>query len=66
MTAGGLWPIGLVIAGPFAQAFGVTETLWFSAGCGVVFSVWVLFVKDVWRLRGPQEPDRSPESALPL
>ena len=56
MTAGGLWPIGLVIAGPVAQALGVTETLWLSAGFGVVFSLWVLFVRDVWRLRGPQAP----------
>jgi MFS family permease len=65
MTSGGLWPIGLVIAGPIAQVLGVTETLWLSAGCGVAFSLWVLFVKDVWRLRGPQGTDRSPKSALP-
>jgi hypothetical protein len=42
----------------------VTETLWLSAGCGVVFSVWVLFVKDVWRLREPPAPaDGSPDSS---
>ena len=51
MTAGGLWPIGLVLAGPIAQLMGATDALWLSAGLGLVFSLWVLFVGDVWRLR---------------
>lgn len=50
MTSGGLWPVGLVFAGPIAAAIGVTDALWLSTVLGVVCSVWVLFVKDVWRL----------------
>jgi hypothetical protein len=51
MTAGGLWPLGLVLAGPIAQLMGVTDALWLSAVLGLVLSLWVLFVRDVWRLR---------------
>ncbi len=51
MTSGGLWPLGLVLAGPVAQLMGVTDALWLSAGLGLVFSLWVLLVKDVWRLQ---------------
>ena len=36
MTAGGLWPLGLVLAGPIAQLMGVTDTLWLSAALGIV------------------------------
>ena len=52
MTSGGLWPLGLVLAGPAAELMGITAALWLSAGLGLVLSLWVLFVKDVWRLRG--------------
>ena len=52
MTSGGLWPLGLVLAGPVAELMGITAALWLSAGLGLVLSLWVLFVKDVWRLRG--------------
>ena len=51
MTAGGLWPVGLVLAGPLAQLMGVTDALWLSAALGVACSVWVLLVRDVWRLQ---------------
>src|SRR5665648_382875 len=51
MSSLALWPAGLAIAGPLAQAFGVTALCWASAGLGLVASLWVLFVKDVWRLR---------------
>ena len=51
MASLALWPAGLAVAGPLAQAFGVTALCWASAGLGLVASVWVLFVKDVWRLR---------------
>lgn len=51
MSSLALWPAGLAVAGPLAQAFGVTALCWASAGLGLVASVWVLFVKDVWRLR---------------
>jgi len=52
MTSGGLWPLGLVLAGPIAQLMGISAALWLSAGLGIAFSLWVLLVKDVWRLRG--------------
>jgi MFS family permease len=52
MTSGGLWPLGLVLAGPLAELMGITAALWLSAGLGLALSLWVLFVKDVWRLRG--------------
>jgi MFS family permease len=63
MTSSGLWPLGLVLAGPVAQLMGVTDALWLSAVLGVVFSVWVLLVKDVWRLRAlpPAAAASSPE-----
>ena len=51
MTSGGLWPLGLVLAGPIAELMGVADALWLSAALGLVFSLWVLLVKDVWRLR---------------
>ncbi len=51
MTAGGLWPLGLVLVGPIVQLMGVTDALWLSAGFGILFSLWVLLVNDVWRLR---------------
>ena len=46
-----LWPAGLAVAGPLAQAFGVTTMCWVTGGLGLVASFWVLLVKDVWRLR---------------
>jgi len=52
MMSGGLWPLGLVLAGPIAQLMGISAALWLSAGLGIAFSLWVLLVKDVWRLRG--------------
>jgi len=51
MSSTALWPAGLAVAGPLAQAFGVTALCWVSAGLGLAASVWVLFVRDVWRLR---------------
>ncbi len=60
MTAGGLWPLGLVLAGPIAQLMGVTDTLWLSAVLGLVCSLWVLLVKDVWRLQARPESATLP------
>ena len=60
MTAGGLWPLGLVLAGPVAQLMGVTDALWLSAVLGIVCSVWVLLVKDVWRLQARPESATLP------
>ncbi len=59
MTAGGLWPLGLVLAGPVAQLMGVTDALWLSGGLGLALSLWVLLVKDVWRLRGLPPADAT-------
>ena len=52
MTSGGLWPLGLVLGGPAAQLMGIGAALWLSAALGIALSLWVLFVKDVRRLRG--------------
>ena len=60
MTAGGLWPLGLVLAGPIAQLMGVTDTLWLSAVLGLVCSLWVFLVKDVWRLQARPESATLP------
>jgi len=74
MTSGGLWPLGLVLAGPVAQLMGVTDALWLSAGLGIALSLWVLLVKDVWRLRAlppaaatatPAPIDYTPEIGPP-
>jgi MFS family permease len=51
MASLALWPAGLAIAGPASEVLGVTTASWLSAGLGIVVSVWVLFVRDVWRLR---------------
>jgi MFS family permease len=64
MTSGGLWPLGLVLAGPAAELMGITAALWLSAGLGLVLSLWVLLVKDVWRLRG-LPPGAAPARSVP-
>jgi len=51
MASFALWPAGLAVAGPLAEAFGVTTMCWVTGGLGVAASFWVLLVKDVWRLR---------------
>ncbi|HZL63464.1 MAG TPA: hypothetical protein VFD50_00755 [Thermoleophilia bacterium] len=63
MSSLALWPAGLAVAGPLAQAFGVTTVCWVSAGLGLVASVWVLFVKDVWRLRPAAALAAAPAAA---
>ncbi len=65
MTASGLWPLGLVLAGPVAQLMGLTDALRLSAACGLACSLWVLLVKDVWRLPGLRDADGPVEPALP-
>jgi MFS family permease len=70
MASLALWPAGLAIAGPASEVLGVTRASWLSAGIGIVVSLWVLLVRDVWRLRpaaslrttvptGPPAPDPS-------
>ncbi len=51
MSSLALWPVGLAIAGPLAQAFGVIPMCWVTGILGIAASFWVFFVKDVWRLR---------------
>lgn len=51
MASTALWPAGLAVAGPLAQQFGVIPMCWLSAGLGLAASLWVLLVRDVWRLR---------------
>jgi len=71
MASLALWPVGLALAGPLAQAFGVTTMCWVTAGLGLVASPWVLLVKDVWRLRpaavlaGEAGPPPPPAAAPP-
>ncbi len=51
MTSLALWPAGLAVAGPLADAMGVTNACWLSFFIGAAGAVWVLLVKDVWRMR---------------
>jgi MFS family permease len=51
MSSLALWPVGLAVAGPLAQAFGVTTMCWVTGVLGLFAAFWVLLVKDVWRLR---------------
>lgn len=60
MVSGGLWPVGLVLAGPVAQLLGLGTTLWLSAILGIVFGIWVLLLRDVWRVRGATAPAARP------
>jgi MFS family permease len=50
MSSLALWPVGLAVAGPLAQAFGVTTMCWVTGILGLFAAFWVLLVKDVWRL----------------
>lgn len=56
MASMALWPAGLALAGPLAEAFGVGTTAWISAGLGLAASLWVLAVPDVWRMRARTRP----------
>ncbi len=51
MASLALWPVGLAVAGPLAEQFGVTTMCWVTGGLGLLAAFWVLLVKDVWRLR---------------
>jgi MFS family permease len=60
MVSGGLWPVGLILAGPVAELAGLQTTLWLSAVLGVALGIWVLLLKDVWRVRGEATPAAEP------
>jgi len=51
MASLALWPVGLALAGPLAEWLGVTTTAWISVALGSVAGLWVLAVRDVWRMR---------------
>jgi MFS family permease len=51
MASLALWPVGLALAGPLVAALGFTTAAWLSGTLGLAASLWVLGVKDVWRLR---------------
>jgi MFS family permease len=51
MSSLALWPVGLAISGPLVAALGFTTAAWLSGTVGLACSLWVLGVKDVWRLR---------------
>jgi hypothetical protein len=44
-------PLGLSLAGPLADAIGLTEALWLAAALGTVATVATLAVRDVRELR---------------
>jgi MFS family permease len=62
MTSLALWPIGLAIAGPVAEAVGVTNACWLSFFVGAAGAIWALFVKDVWRLQSPAAEPAAKEA----
>jgi MFS family permease len=51
MASLALWPVGLAVAGPLAERFGVITMCWATGILGLLAAFWVLLVKDVWRLR---------------
>ena len=71
MSSLALWPVGLAVAGPLAEQFGVITMCWVTGLLGVAASFWVLLVKDVWRLRpaavlsGSAGPSAPPAAAPP-
>jgi MFS family permease len=56
-------PLGLVIAGPLAARFGVTETLWIFLAIGVAAIGSALLSRDVRDLRRVDEPDYTEAEA---
>jgi MFS family permease len=65
MSSLALWPVGLAVAGPLAQAFGVTTMCWVTGILGLLVAFWPLLVKDVWRLRPAAVPAGSAGSPPP-
>jgi len=56
------YPAGLALAGPLADAFGVSRVLWVSAGVAVVVSIFQLAWRDV---RAPHAMGPAAEPAAP-
>jgi MFS family permease len=57
-------PIGLSLAGPVADAIGLTEALWLAAIVGTASTLIGLTVRDVRNLRRREDELRVPEPAL--
>jgi MFS family permease len=57
-------PIGLSLAGPVADAIGLTEALWLAAIIGTASTLIGLTVRDVRNLRRRENEPRVPEPAL--
>jgi MFS family permease len=57
-------PIGLSLAGPVADAIGLTEALWLAAIVGTASTLIGLTVRDVRNLRRREDDLRVPEPAL--
>jgi MFS family permease len=56
-----LAPVGLVVAGPAAEAFGTDAVLWGSAALGLASLAAVLLIPSVWAIRRePAEPVVAP------
>jgi MFS family permease len=53
MASMALWPLGLALAGPLADAVGVQIACALTAGIGIVCALWVLLVPDVRQMRLP-------------
>jgi len=58
-------PLGLILAGPVSDAIGISTTLWISVGYLIVSTLAVLLVPSVRNLRRLDEPEPTPEAALP-
>jgi hypothetical protein len=59
------YPLGLALAGPLADAVGITPVLWGSAVVAVLVSVFQLSWRDVRSPRemGPRPPDTAADGA---
>ena len=58
-------PLGLILAGPVSDAIGISTTLWISVGYLIVSTLAVLLVPSVRNLRRLDEPEPTPDAALP-
>ena len=67
MVSGGLWPLGLILAGPLVDVVGLTPLLWLSGVLGIACGLWVLLVKDVrtlaWRPAAPRPDEETAPGA---
>lgn len=56
-------PLGYIVAGPLAEAIGVTETLVLAAALGVVAELGILMVPSVRSMRRPEAVDQPKAKA---